>query len=487
VFLTSTCTPFASHLISADGDFALHVAHGRLMLGGGGLLAEESTSVLTAGKPFVAHEWLAQAILGVAHGALGLAGAQALMAALLASVFVLAFVLIRRAGGGPWPAMLLVLGAIVVARVHMLARPHLFTWALALVWTWRLERLRLGELGFRRWLAGSIVLTILWTNLHGGFLVAYYLLGLYGLGALGSAVFARDAARGRASLRFGQLFMSGGLLLAVSGINPFGFGLHAHLGGFLATPALHFPREFQPPDLTLPATWPLIAWAISGALLLAVGRKAPITWWLLFAGLLLVTARSARHAPLFALLTAPMLGARAEALLRARSEAGGRISAAILASSERLAGLQRGLGGALSGGLVAAGLTLSAAFAGVPSISFDPQRLPVEAAHWIAQHPGESPGPVWAPYRWAGYAAYVLSDQRRTFANSFADHWSPEHAATFTIVREAHPGWDEVLKDHGVRLAVEEPGSALFAALSENSGWRQVHSDPQAVVFARRD
>ena len=105
VFALCAASPFTTNMISADSDFALHVKLGQLMVERSGLLETEPTSVLGRQKvPFIAHEWLTQLTFGVAHAVSGLAGPVLVCATLLATVFALAFVLIRRAGVDVWPA-----------------------------------------------------------------------------------------------------------------------------------------------------------------------------------------------------------------------------------------------------------------------------------------------------------------------------------------------------------------------------------------------
>ena len=81
-------------------------------------------------------------------------------------------------------------------------------------------------------------------------------LGLYGLGQLLRA--ARPGQRAEALRSFGLLVVAGLLLLAASGLNPFGFRLHFHVVRLLASPELTFPREFQTLEFLSSETWPVL-------------------------------------------------------------------------------------------------------------------------------------------------------------------------------------------------------------------------------------
>ena len=86
LFATCCLTPLREALVSADGDLALHTLLGRLMIARRGLLATDPTCFLAPGRPFVAHEWLSQVLLGASESAWGLNGPVVLAGALVALI-----------------------------------------------------------------------------------------------------------------------------------------------------------------------------------------------------------------------------------------------------------------------------------------------------------------------------------------------------------------------------------------------------------------
>ncbi len=86
------------------------------------------------------------------------------------------------------------LGVGAAASIHFLARPHIFTLLLLSVSVWMVEadrRTASSRAGRIWWL---VPLTVVWTSLHGGFLVLILTLGV---AALGTAV---EAWMGRREL-----------------------------------------------------------------------------------------------------------------------------------------------------------------------------------------------------------------------------------------------------------------------------------------------
>lgn len=467
-------------MISADGDFATHVLHGQQIVSTGALLAEEPSTLLTPGRPLIAHEWLAQLAFGGAENLVGgPEGPVLLVAALLAWVFSLTLVASGREAGA-WPALAALGLALLVGRLHMLARPHVFTWLFGVIFCQGLIRLQRGEVSWRRWLAAAIPLVAVWANVHGGFALSFFLLGLFGLSRLIEVARSQGAARGRASLAFGQLFGSGLLLLGASGLNPSGFRLHAHILTHLQSPELVFQREFLSPDWTAPEHIPSLVLIAAVGLLLLFGRKRPEWWeWVLALGLLLVSLRSARNLPLLAILCAPLIAGRLQGLLDQGSRAWAQ---SLNASSERVAALEKGHGGVLSTGLAALGVALVVGVGKLPPLRFDSGLLPVEAADWVRAQPSLEGHDVLASYHWGGYVTRVL-DPRRTLVNGLADHFGVEAMRTFERIRQAEPGWEERLSRFGIRLAIYEVDTPLCEALERSPRWREIHRAGPAKVF----
>src|SRR5262249_8034589 len=96
-----------------------------------------------------------------------------------------------------------------------------------LAFMWILERVSEGK---EKWLWGLPAITLLWTNLHGGFFVGVILVGGYGLGELTRFVLDGDAsARGKAK----RYLLTSAACLAGSLINPYTYQLHVHVVEYL--------------------------------------------------------------------------------------------------------------------------------------------------------------------------------------------------------------------------------------------------------------
>ena len=207
---------------AADHDLWWHVKTGQMILEQRGLPDADPFSFTAPGAPWTNHEWLADVVLAVVYDA---GGDQALSllrtGLLLAAMAGLALLLWNRL-----PHPLFVLGGCLLAgplfRVVNL-RPHSYTYLFVVVLLLTLEAsVRRPKL---LWLLPPLM--VLWTNLHGGFVLGLGILTL-GLAARWCGLESPAPAPNRRERR---------LLLAVFGaslvaplFNPYGLGLFAYLG-----------------------------------------------------------------------------------------------------------------------------------------------------------------------------------------------------------------------------------------------------------------
>src|SRR5579862_9280509 len=175
----------------SDGDTGWHIRIGEWIMAHGQVPRQDMFSFTKPGQPFYAWEWLWDL------GAAWLYHRGGLTTVVLASLLVIAFAtvllyqLVYRRCGNPLVSIVLTGLAAAGASVHWLARPHLFTMLMMLVFLTLLERVREGQTA---WLWTLPVFMILWTNLHGGFPVGIIIVGSYGAGELMRAAVTRDRA-----------------------------------------------------------------------------------------------------------------------------------------------------------------------------------------------------------------------------------------------------------------------------------------------------
>ncbi len=162
-------------------DIWLHVTTGALILDEGRVPRIDSYSFTAAGRPYMAHEWIAAVFFHLIHARWGVSGlilAGALVVALMALLLALA----AGAGGASLAVTLpsLALGLWISAS-RFWVRPHVFSWLFTAIYLWALFHYLRGP---RRAVILLLLLPIqiVWANTHAGGILGLLVLGLLTLG-----------------------------------------------------------------------------------------------------------------------------------------------------------------------------------------------------------------------------------------------------------------------------------------------------------------
>lgn len=491
----------SQQLLNADGDLARHLAVGQRILATGTIPTVDLFSYTKGGQPFTPYEWLSEVIFAAVYLRLGLAGVATLAAAIAALPFLLLMRWAVRDGANPFVAVGLVTAGALASSMHWLARPHLFTILLAVLWTRALMRHR--STGSLRPLLLLPPMMALWANLHGGFLVGFVILGVFLAGGFvqsrwedwATEPFERpsmeqhdaDIAGGQALVsgsrnRQGLVAMSvaGVLSLAAVGLNPVGYRLLSHVTGFLHSRFLvDNTEEYLSPNFHDLGPQLFLVLLLVAMVSLAMNRRrvdlvdlGMLVVWTAFA------LYSARNIPLFAAICLPMVIGLVSQLLK---DLGAGMNRA-----RRLATIERQMGGPLLPLLaVAVALLISMGDLGGlhPKIGFDPKTFPVEALA-KAKSVGVR-GNLFNYFPWGGYVLYAGYPRYRVFIDGQTDFYGERLTRDYLEVARLEPGWESVLDRYQVGWVLFPHESPLSLLLARTHGWRLVYQDGTADIFIR--
>lgn len=479
-------------LFNADGDLARHLAVGRQILATGSIPTLDLFSYTRGGEPFVPYEWLSEVIFAATSLQLGFAGVAVLAASLAAAPFLLLARWTVRDGANPFVAIGLLTAGALAGSMHWLARPHLFTILLALLWTRALVRHR--ATGSLRPLAALPPLMALWANLHGGFLAGFVILGVFLVGAIVEA--QRDdgvtGRRGDGETRGTQnsetrtqnrrsmvaMAVAGLLSLAATGLNPVGYYILPHVAGYFRSQFLvDNTVEYLSPnfhDLGPQLFLGLLLVAVV-ALALAPRPIAPTDLGMLLVWTALALY-SARNIPLFVVICLPIVARLGSEALGIR---GGGIAG-------RLAATERQLGGPLLPLLaVAAALLISRGTVGDirPQFGFDPALFPVQALAKAEQ--AGARGNLFNYFSWGGYVLYAGYPAHRVFIDGQTDFYGEQLTRDYLKVARLEPDWEAVLDRHRVDWVLFPHRSPLSMLLARTHGWRLAYEDETADIYVK--
>jgi hypothetical protein len=221
----------------SDPDTYWHIATAKWMLAERALPSDEIFSHTAAGQPWVNIEWLAQIILFSIYDWFGWRGLVLLCGLVIALTFVLLYVLLARELR-PTVALGAAALSFAFASSHFLARPHLLTFPVIVVWTAFLARASDENRRPSLWL---LPLMVLWANLHGGFTLGLVLAAGFGLEA---TIAAPAAERRRVAIEWLSFWL--GALVAAC-VTPYGYhSILLTLDFFRLGDLLHFMGDGRP-------------------------------------------------------------------------------------------------------------------------------------------------------------------------------------------------------------------------------------------------
>jgi hypothetical protein len=454
-----------------------HLATGRL-IAESGIPHSDPFSYTLAGQHWTAHEWLADRVLYGVYAAAGLLGVVFLRAALLSAAFAVAY-RVARLQAGALTALLLLIAAAYASQRNWLDRPQLWSFLLAPLLLWLLERARTGR---TRSLLALPPLFAVWVNLHGGFMLGLGIVGLWLLAAFVSSRFSRKPADLR-PLALSALLSVVATLANPNHIEGASYPLRYVASGLGAT-----LQEERVGTLDSPFAWVRFGLVAALWLLFAVRRgRVPLAHvglgvflgWISMPRLLGVELPFAaeRHAPLFLLLGTPLLAwhltpvlpRRATRTVWLRSRPAWIVAALVVVGA---------------GVFAARALPLDAR----PEARLLPARYPERAARWLREQ--RLPGHLINPYRWGAYLAFELYPEYRVWIDSRGDLYGIDRLREYELLHRVPPGSEravqELLERYDANLIVWHLLTLDFGPLQvhpfaslllRSSEWRLVYYD----------
>ncbi len=488
-----------------DGDTGWHIRNGEHILQSQSFPRSDYFSYTNYGRPWFAWEWLADVALAIVHKYAGLNGVVIWANLTFALTYTALFRWMVRRGGNVFVCLAYSVTAGFASAVHWLARPHLFTLLLVLIWYMLLESIQKSGLSSKRISIGTSLLLPLiilaWTNLHGGFVVGLILLLIYAFGNYltsftSSQASLRDSCR-RLSRHFAWLSL---ICLVVTSINPYGLLVHKHIfDSYLHSQDLIDKiTEFASPNFHTTVVKFFELLLLSSIIVVGISYKRLS---FIEVGLILFWTHmalfSVRHVPLYSVMIGPILvGHLTDYLRRLETEETIRSWAVGIARgfnqySANIFNFERQFRGQFYPcllSLLMMGIALNQGYLcgnKLLSLGFDAKQFPVEAASFIESHSLRG-NPLTTDY-WGGYMIYRFYPQTKVFFDGRSDMYSREFIKEYESLVNLQHSWKNVLEKYDVRWILLPVNYGLASALKEVPSWEVVYDDQVAVIFVKRE
>lgn len=464
-------------LLNSDGDLPRHILVGQLIRSAGEVHTTDIFSFRTTGLPSIPHEWLAQVFISGFYDLMGWGGVVLYTALIVTAAWMLIFNDAYKRSGSLLSSLLLTGLGVGASLIHVLPRPHLFSYLLIAVWLLVLEQIQKGKPG-RWWLLPALMLA--WVNLHGMFVLGIVVWVIYLVGSF----FENPTRAWLTDAGTKSLLAGGGLSLLATFFSPSGFKIWeaiASLGGNAYIKS-RIP-EYQSANFHMAETWPFVLLLL--ICLMSFSRstiKIPWTYGFLVTAFAGVALYSSRMLPLFALVTVPIVAQALSAWIKQDFP-----NSRVVTLESNIAATNNSSNGLIW--LIAVMLAVIALFRSNIALDpenkgnhFDPEFFPIQAVDWLHTHPQS--GHVFNEFDWGGYMLLKLWPRQQIFMDGHTHIYGEELTREYERVITLSKGWEEVFAKYQIEWAIVRVESPVAGAL-EDAGWEKVYFDETAVILRR--
>lgn len=466
-------------ILNFDGDLPRHLLTGSLILESRQVPQFDLFSYRTTNKPGIPHEWLAQVLFFISYDLMGLSGVVLLTAVIITVTWLLIYEQTFAHSGSLFSAILFTSLAIGASLIHVLPRPHLFTYLLTAIWIIVLERIRKGQAHIW-WLLPLLML--LWVNLHGMFVLGIIILGIYFIGGMldDSPLIWLKSSTGKSMLAAGMLALFASLF-SPSRIKIwetiFTLGSNTYITARIP--------EYQSANFHQPETWPFIL--ILLLLIISFARNVTKTPWshvLLVAAFTGVALYTSRMIPLFAIISAPIAAKSLADWIRleypeSRYATIEKNIARINASSNGFIWIP--IVAIMVAVLFQAGRTIDPQSRGNV---FDDRFFPVQATAWLATHPQS--GNMFNEFDWGGYLLLNLWPAQQIFMDGHTHIYGEELTREYEQVVTLSKGWENIFTKYNIEWVIMRANAPLINALASSGTWSIAYQDNTATILIRK-
>jgi hypothetical protein len=449
-----------------DPDLWWHIKVGETILATHRFPTTDPYSFTVAGQPWIAYEWLGEALLGAVTKIGGVRGLEILLIVLGSAVMLALYAYATLCSKNSKAAFAACAVLFILANASFTLRPQMLGYLFLILTLICLELFRQGKRA-ALWFLPALFLA--WVNVHGSFviglgaIVVYWLCGLKRI-RIGDIETRRWTAVERRSISLAFL-----LCLAALPITPY----FTHLAVY------PFDMAFsQPINVANVQEWQSMSFALFGGklfLALLIGFVVcqiafRLRWRLEELTLALFGFVMACIHIRFLLIFVPFFIPLLAKILAYWMPAYDRSKDKFVLNAVLMAGVIWGLVYFLP-----SATDIEAKIA---------EEFPVSAVQYLQTH--SVPGPMYNNYAYGGYLVLALAPGQRDFIDGRGDVFERGGVlGDYMHISLLKPGTFSVLDGYGIRSCLLQRDEPLATALAVMPGWKTAYSDNRSVLFVR--
>lgn len=442
-----------------DTDLWFHMKAGQVITETGMFIYRDIFSYTAAGREWLYHEWLFGVISYHVYSIFGVNGLIIGKAILLSLAFIFIYKDMRLRGVNPYLASFILFIAVSAARFRFTERPHIFKFLFVAAFIYILDLYRLKGKN-RLWLLP--VIQLLWTNIHGSFILGPVIIAIY--------LFSEAISGTRREIKALTVILLLASLTTI--INPYGFKLIYFSLGFREKSVLSSISEWEPTKLKdLYGAFGLLFITGLTSFFLRY-RKVKLVDLLVFGLFMYLSSKAIRFTALFSLATAPIIADNVH----------------YLSSGLTYTRNKKGILWLLSIGVIV--FLLIHEVRGNPILVFglgQGRAFPQKAIEFLKHHPID--GNMYNSYAFGGYLIWGYPE-RKVFVDGRAEVYDREFQEAF--IRAAYIRlWFKALDRYDINYAIIAYSSLetdSFAELISNDpNWVLIYWDDVARIYVRNN
>ena len=461
-----------------DGDTGYHIRAGEFILNNFSIPTCDSFSFISPALDWTAHEWLAEVIMAAVHRYSGMTGLVLFFIFLISFSYSLLFKTIRYRSEHIVVSIAIVLLATASSQLHWLARPHVFSFVLMILWYDIIDSFQYKN---RNMLLFLPFIMLLWVNLHGGFMGGFILLGVYLAGNILTYFFCNGGKGGVTGYRIRAYSLTICACVVASLINPQGF----HILTFpFALTGNHYLMdnvgEFVSPNFHANYVKPFALLLLFTFSVMALSKNKPnVIEVLLVLVFTYMSLYSVRYIPLFAIIAAPILLRQVQNIL---DSSAGTIAEFLKKRSRIISPIDHRAAGFV---WPAATVLVVVVLAGNGDLhySFDQKMKPVAAVEFLKKEIIQ--GNMFNNDEFGDYIIYSAYPMYKVFIDGRLDMYGTGNLKEYKRVSTFEPGWEKVLDKYSISWIIYNANSPLSRFLYRHGDWKLIYADEVTNIFVK--
>jgi len=475
-----TLSLLAPSKLLLDCDTGYHIKIGEFILNTFSIPRYDIFSFITPPPRWIAFEWLSEVIMALAHKWGELTAVVVFFAFCISLTNYFLFRILQKDKINIVVVAFITLLVIAASSIHWLARPHILSLFLMLLWYRILDLYQYKD---KNYLYALPLLMLLWVNLHGAFTIGLVLLCIYITGNLAKLFFSTSLERDIHKTKIKGLLLILALSLIVSFANPNGYRTILLPYELLSSKfIINHIGEFQSPNFHELSLLPFEFLVLFTILILGVSRnKINIIEILLTLFFMNIAFYSARNIPLCAIIMAPILARKSQQLL---DEHHNKFTKFLTIRDVNISGIDSSAKGCL---WIILPVIAVWAFSSIGFVEyrFDEKIKPVAAVEFLKKE--QIHGNMYNEYEFGDYVIYSASPQYRVFIDGRADMYGIERLKEYYRINKLNPDWEEILNKYRINFIFFNTDTLFSKYLAERKDWSLIYSDKVASIFIRND